>query len=236
MKPGWGRLAKARARGQSAGVSFRIAIDGTFASGKGTLARRLAAHYGLAHLDTGRIYRATALAVLEAGGDPDSERDGLRGVERANFARLDDPRLTDDAVAQAASRVSVHPGVRAALLEMQRRFARDTSESHPGGGAVLDGRDIGTVVLPGAEVKLFVDAEAEVRARRRFEELAARGDAITEAEVRASLEERDGRDRTRAQAPLKPAEDAHLLDTTDLSIDAAFERARDIVDAVRAVR
>ena len=212
-------------------MSFRIAIDGTFASGKGTLAKRLAAHYGLPHLDTGKIYRATALAVLEAGGDPEVEADGVAGVKAADFSRLDDPRLVGNTIANAASKVSVHPAVRKALLEMQRQFATD----NPKGGAVLDGRDIGTVILPDAEVKLFVDADAKVRAKRRYAELSARGDEVTEAEILRSLEERDARDRNRAIAPLKPAVDAHLLDTTDLSIDRAFERARDIVEAARAV-
>ena len=209
-------------------TGLQIAIDGTFASGKGTLARKLAAHYGLPHLDTGKIYRATALAVMAAGGDPTVEADGVAGVERADFAALDDPRLVGDDVAQAASKVSVHPGVRQALLEMQRDFARD--------GAVLDGRDIGTVILPGADAKLFVDADAEVRARRRFEELAARGDDVTYAGVLGSLRERDHRDMNRVIAPLRPAADAHLLDTTDLSIGRAFERAVAIIEAVLSSR
>ena len=209
-------------------MSLRIAIDGTFASGKGTLARRLAAHYGLPHLDTGKIYRATALAVLEAGGDPTVEADGLAGVEAADFGRLDDPRLVADDIAQAASKVSVHPAVRDALVAMQRDFAKR--------GAVLDGRDIGTVILPGADAKLFVDADADVRARRRFEELHARGDDVTYEGVLESLKERDARDRNRVTAPLRPAADAHLLDTTDLSIGRAFERAVSIVEAVLASR
>ena len=205
-----------------------IAIDGTFASGKGTLARRLAAHYGVGHLDTGKIYRAAALAVLEAEGDPGSEADALRGVEAADFGALDDPRLLANAVAEAASRLSVHPSVRNALVAMQRDFAE--------GGAVLDGRDIGTVILPGADVKLFVDADPRVRARRRWEELSARGDTITEVQVLDALNTRDHRDRTRTAAPLKPAADAHLLDTTELSITEVFERACAVVDAVVATR
>ena len=205
-----------------------IAIDGTYASGKGTLARRLAAHYGLAHLDTGKLYRATALAVLEAGGDPDRESDGVAGVAAADLDRLDDARLVGDRVAQAASRVSVHPGVRDALLQLQRDVAAD--------GAVLDGRDIGTVVCPDADVKLYVDATPEVRARRRHAELEGRGDAITLAEVRASLAERDHRDATRATAPLRPASDAHHIDSTGLDADAVFARAVELVDAVMATR
>ena len=204
-----------------------IAIDGTYASGKGTLARRLAAHYGLRHLDTGKLYRAVALAVLGAGGDPDSEADGLAGVGAADLGALDDPALVSDDIAQAASRVSVHPSVRAALLQLQRDVAA--------GGAVLDGRDIGTVVCPDAAVKLFVDADPLERARRRYLELLLRGDAVTEAEVRRSLHERDTRDRTRATAPLRPASDAHGLDTTDLDPDQVFARARELVDATLAV-
>jgi len=207
---------------------LQIAIDGTFASGKGTLAKRLAAHYGLAHLDTGKIYRATAYAVLQAGGDMDVEADGVAGVEAANFDALDDAALLSNDVAQAASKVAVHGRVRAALIQMQRDFA-----TH---GAVLDGRDIGTVILPSATVKLFVDAKAEVRAHRRWLELSGRGDTITEAQVLDSLRERDARDANRALAPLKPAADAHLLDTTNLSIERAFERAVSIVDAATAPR
>ena len=204
-----------------------IAIDGTYASGKGTLARRLAAHYGLRHLDTGKLYRAVALAVLGAGGDPTVEADGMKGVEAADLDALDDPRLISDDVAQAASKVSVHPEVRAALLQLQQGVASE--------GAVLDGRDIGTVVCPDAPVKLFIDADDRVRARRRFTELEARGDTITEAEVLASLRERDHRDRTRAEAPLVPADDAHHIDSTALDADAVFERATALVDAVLAV-
>ena len=205
-----------------------IAIDGTYASGKGTLARRLAAHYDLAHLDTGKLYRATALAVMEAGGDPDSEADGVAGVAAADLDALDDARLVGDRVAQAASRVSVHPGVRAALLELQRDVAA--------GGAVLDGRDIGTVVCPDADVKLYVDASPDVRARRRHAELEGRGDTITLAEVRASLAERDHRDATRATAPLKPADDAHHIDSSGMDADAVFARAVELVEAVLATR
>ena len=209
-------------------MTLQIAIDGTFSSGKGTLAKRLAAHYGLPHLDTGKIYRATALAVLKAGGDPDSADDGVAGVHAADFARLDDPRLIGNDIADAASRVSVHPPVRDALFRMQRDFAKD--------GAVLDGRDIGTVILPDAPVKLYVDAKPEVRAHRRWLELKARGDTISEAEVLETLLARDHRDSPRATAPLRPAGDAHLLDTTDLDADAVFARACAMVDAIVATR
>jgi cytidylate kinase len=206
-------------------MTLTIAIDGTFASGKGTLAKRLATHFDLPHLDTGKIYRATARAVLAKDGDPDKEVDALAGVKAADFTALDDPALLSNTVAQAASRLAVHPKLRAALLSMQRDFAKD--------GAVLDGRDIGTVILPHATVKLFVDAKAEIRAHRRWKELSGRGDTISEAEVLKSLIERDHRDANRALAPLKPAEDAHWLDTSGLDADQVFETALRLITAVR---
>jgi len=202
-----------------------IAIDGTFASGKGTLAKRLAHHYELPHLDTGKIYRAAALAVIKADGNPDNEDDAIKGVKAADFTTLDAPALLSNAVAQAASRLAVHTKVREALLRMQREFAED--------GAVLDGRDIGTVILPNATVKLFVDAKADIRAHRRWTELSGRGDPITEAEVLKSLIERDHRDANRATAPLKPASDAHWIDTSGLDADEVFALACKLIDRVR---
>ena len=205
-----------------------IAIDGTFASGKGTLARRLAAHYGLEHLDTGKLYRATARDCLARGIGLE---DGARAAAVAaaiDAATLDDPDLVGVGIGQAASKVSVHPAVRAALLDYQRAVAAR--------GAVLDGRDIGTVVCPNATAKLFVDAEAAVRAARRFRELAARGDDVTLEGVLSNLRERDHRDMNRAVAPLRPAADAHLLDTTHLSIDAAVSKAVSVIDAVLAAK
>jgi len=208
--------------------SFVIAIDGPAASGKGTLSRRLARHYGFAHLDTGALYRATGRDVLASGldpGDPDAAARIAAAVDPASF---DDPRLREEAVGQAASVVAAHAGVRAALLALQRRFAA----TPPGGlaGAVLDGRDIGTVVCPQARVKFFVTASPEVRARRRVLELEGRGAVADEAAIRADLIARDTRDRERAEAPLRPAEDAILLDTSGLDADAVFAVARAEVD------
>jgi cytidylate kinase len=205
-----------------------VAVDGPVAAGKGTLARRLAAHYGFDYLDTGTLYRATALRLLRSGAAPDEAAAAeARGVGPAELA---DPALRDEATGRLASVVAAFPAVRAALLDFQRGFAAGP----PGGrGAVLDGRDIGTVVCPHADVKLFVTASAEARARRRFLELRERGEAAVFAAVLADLEARDARDRSRAAAPLAPAADAHLLDTTTLDIEAAFQAACAIIAAAR---
>lgn len=208
-----------------------VAIDGPVAAGKGTLARRLAAELGFAYLDSGTLYRATASRVLRDGGDPADAAAAAAAAAALTPADLAAPDLRAEAVSQGASKVAAIPAVRAALLDWQRHFAL-----HPPGGqvgAVLDGRDIGTVVCPDAQVKLFVTAAPEVRARRRWQELAAKGDAVTEAEVLADLRERDARDAGRAVAPLRPAPDAHLLDTTEMGIDAAFRAALAIVAAGR---
>lgn len=205
-----------------------IAIDGTFASGKGTLARQLASHYRLKYLDTGKLYRAVAHQVLEMDGDLDDAESCAEIAKRLDPAVLSAPILKSGPVGAAASRVAVHPPVRAALLDYQRRFAA--------GGAVLDGRDIGTVICPDADVKLYVDAEPKERARRRHAELVSYGEDVTVAAVLAQLQERDNRDANRAQAPLKPAEDAHLLDTTELSIERAFGVAVTLIDAVLAAK
>ncbi|MFZ5836266.1 MAG: (d)CMP kinase [Pseudomonadota bacterium] len=197
-----------------------IAIDGPGASGKGTLARRLAAHFGYAYLDTGAIYRAVALLVLQAGDDPADPRAALAAARMLDAGALNDPQLRTDRIGAAASQIAAHEGVRQALLAFQRDFA-----ARPPGnaaGAVLDGRDIGTVICPEAQAKLYVTASAAARAHRRYLELAARGEAASEAEVLDDLRARDARDLSRAAAPLRPAEDAHLLDTTNLSIDDAF--------------
>ncbi len=197
-----------------------IAIDGPGASGKGTLARRLAAHLGFAYLDTGAIYRAVALQMLRAGDDPADAAAAVKAAQSLDTALLDDPQLRTDRVGAAASQVAACGDVRQALMVFQRGFA-----THPPGnapGAVLDGRDIGTVICPDAEVKLFITASPETRARRRFLELSQRGEAASEAEVLAELTARDARDQTRTAAPLRPAPDAHLLDTTNLAIDDAF--------------
>ena len=207
-----------------------IAIDGPAASGKGTLGKRLAAHYGLPHLDTGLIYRAVAKALLDAGHSPENRARALAAAEALDPSRFDEAALKSQAVGEAASLVSAVPEVRKAVLAFQRSFGRTPP------GAVPDGRDIGTVIFPDADVKIFVTATAEVRARRRAVELWEAGNRIDEAEVLADIQRRDERDTKRAVAPLKAAPEAHLLDTTHLDIDAAFRAAIDIVEAVRAGR
>lgn len=209
-------------------MGFVIAIDGPAASGKGTLAARLGAALGLPVLDTGLLYRAVARAVSAAGGDLDDEAACARAASALELGDLSDPTLRAAEMGEAASRVAVHPKVRANLVAAQRTFAAREP------GAVLDGRDIGAVILPDANAKLYVTASAEVRAARRWREAADQGLAITYAEVLADIRRRDARDENRAAAPLKPAPDAVLLDTTDLSIDAAFDAARRIVEAARA--
>ncbi|MET0633960.1 MAG: (d)CMP kinase [Xanthobacteraceae bacterium] len=207
-----------------------IAIDGPAASGKGTLGRRLAAHYGLRHLDTGLIYRAVAKSLLDAGHSPSNRARALAAAEALDPNRFEEAALKSQAVGEAASQVSAIAEVRRALLALQRNFGRTPP------GAVLDGRDIGTVIFPDADVKIFVTATPQVRARRRAVELEAAGGMVNEPEVLADILRRDERDTSRAAAPLKPAPDAHLLDTTHLDIDAAFRAAIDIVEAVRAGR
>jgi len=207
-----------------------IAIDGPAASGKGTLGKRIAAHFGLRHLDTGLLYRAVGKAMLDAEVPlRDTER-AAQAARSLDPARFDENVLKSHHVGEAASVVSAIPEVRAALLEFQRSFGRRPP------GAVLDGRDIGTVIFPDADVKIFVTATPEVRARRRALEFRAAGAAVDEAEVLADIHRRDERDMSRAAAPLKAAPDAHLLDTTHLDIDAAVRAAIDIVEAVRAGR
>jgi len=207
-----------------------VAIDGPAASGKGTLGKRLAAHYGLRHLDTGLIYRAVAMALLDAGHRLDDRERAVAAAESLDPAQFDEIRLKSPAVGEAASQVSAMPELRAALLDFQREFGQTPP------GAVLDGRDIGTVIFPGADVKIFVTATPEVRALRRALELKAAGNPIGETEVLADILRRDERDSNRAVAPLKPAPDAYLLDTTYMDIDTAFRAAVDIVEAVRAGR
>ena len=194
------------------------AVDGPAASGKGTIARALAAHYALPHLDTGLLYRAVALNLLKWGGDPDSEFSALRACD---FGQTDfsDPELKSEAVGGVASRVSAYPAVRAALLDRQRDFAGQS------GGAVLDGRDIGTVIAPEADAKLFVTASPEVRARRRHQELLRFGRTSHYEDVLIDIRARDERDANRAAAPLRRAEDAYLLDTSALDVDAAVAEA-----------
>ena len=202
-----------------------IAIDGPAASGKGTLGKRIAAHYGLAHLDTGKLYRAVARDTLARRGDPSDAEAALAAAKALDPKTLDDLALIDSKLGEAASIVASHPEVREELLAYQRAFARRKP------GAVLDGRDIGTVICPDAEAKLFVTATPEERARRRYRELKQAGMGVSEAEVLADITRRDERDKGRATAPLRRAEDAVLLDTTNLDIDAAFRAAIDLVDA-----
>jgi cytidylate kinase len=207
-----------------------IAVDGPAASGKGTLGRRLAAHYGLRHLDTGLIYRAVAKAMLEGAHRLDDVEQAVGAAKALDPMAFDEAELKRHAVGEAASVISAIPQVRAVLLAFQRDFGRTPP------GAVLDGRDIGTVVFPDAEIKIFVTASSEIRARRRAAELERAGERIAYPDVLADIRRRDQRDSERAAAPLKPAPDAHLLDTTHLDIDAAFRAAIDIVEAVRAGR
>jgi cytidylate kinase len=202
-----------------------IAIDGPAASGKGTLARRLAAHFNIGYLDTGALYRAVARDVRRTGGKLDDAKTAAAAARVLDPATLADPGLRDPGVGEAASIVARHTAVRAALLEFQRDFARQTP------GAVLDGRDIGTVVLPDALVKIFVTADTEVRARRRFRELEDRGEDVTYEGVLEVIRRRDERDASRDAAPMKPAADAHVLDTSALDADAAFAAALAIIAA-----
>lgn len=202
-----------------------IAVDGPAASGKGTIARALARHYGLPHLDTGLLYRAVGETVRRHGGDPASEADALAGCGFPD-ALLDDPDLRTAHAGERASIVSAHPAVRAALLRRQRAFAEQP------GGAVLDGRDIGTVIAPDASPKLFVTARPDVRARRRHAELAATG--VAYEQVLAEIQARDIRDRNRAVAPLVMADDALLLDTSDMGVAAAAAAAVALVEGSRS--
>jgi cytidylate kinase len=200
-----------------------IAVDGPAASGKGTIARALAAHFGLPHMDTGLLYRATAMNLLQMGGDPESEFAAARATDLSQID-FGDPELKSETVGGIASRISAYPHVREALLERQRRFAAQAA------GAVLDGRDIGTVIAPEADAKLFVTAEPEIRARRRFDELKARGLDVHFTDVLADIRARDERDTGRAAAPLVMAGNALLLDTSEMDADAAIEAA---IEAVR---
>ena len=201
-----------------------IAIDGPAASGKGTLAKRLAAHYGFRHLDSGLLYRGVGKAVMESGRPLDDRAAAIAAAKAYDPAQYPEDALKSDDVAKAASIVAAVPEVRAALIALQRTFA----QSRP--GAVIDGRDIGTVIAPDAEVKIYVTATPEERARRRILELRNRGEPVDEAAVLADILARDDRDMNRAVAPLKPAADAHLLDTTHLDIEAAVRAAIQMVE------
>jgi cytidylate kinase len=205
-----------------------IAIDGPAASGKGTLGKKLAAHFGLRHLDTGLLYRAVAKSLTDSGGGYDDIARAVTAAKALDPARFDEAVLKSQPVGEAASIVSAIPEVRAVLVKLQREFAAEPP------GAVMDGRDIGTVICPDADVKIFVTASPETRARRRAREFAQQGQPIDEAAVLADILRRDERDRSRPVAPMKPADDAHLLDTTDLDIEGAFKTALEIV--ARAAR
>ncbi len=207
-----------------------IAIDGPTASGKGTIAKRVADHYALKRLDTGALYRAVALAVLDAGADPTDPAAALAAARALDPAAIDKTRIRSGAVGTAASLVAAMPAVRAELLALQRRFAADPA------GAVLDGRDIATVICPEADVKLYVTASLEERARRRWRELEARGEPTDLLALTAEIAARDARDAARPVSPLVQAPDAHLLDTTGLSIDEAAAAARRIIDGARRAR
>ena len=203
-------------------MTFTVAIDGPAAAGKGTISKAVAAHFGYAHLDTGLLYRAVGAKVLRG-------EDAIAAAQTLDPADLENDELRTPAVAQAASEVAVIPQVRAALVAFQRSFARRES------GAVLDGRDIGTVICPQADAKLFVTATADCRAMRRFQELTAKGMDIAYETVLADVKERDARDRSRATAPLVPADDAVLLDTSDLTVDDAVAQAIVIIEAARGL-
>lgn len=207
-----------------------VAIDGPAAAGKGTIAARIARHYGLPYLDTGLLYRLVGKVVAERNLDPDDAAAAGAVAASLDVARLADPSLRGHEAGELASRVAVHPSVRAALLAFQRQFAVQP------GGAVVDGRDIGTAVVPDADVKIYVTASSEERARRRTAELVAKGRAIDYATVLAEILSRDARDAGRAVAPLAMAGDAHLLDTTDMDIETAFRAAVDIVERAKAGR
>ncbi len=206
-------------------IPIVIAVDGPAASGKGTIARALAQYFGLGHMDTGVLYRAVALTMFRFGGDPGNEFEAVRACEGVPQVDPADPELRSEAVSAIASRISAYPGVRAALLERQRHFAAGAD------GAVLDGRDIGTVIAPNANVKLFVTASPEVRAQRRVRELLGRGMPAHYDDVLIDIQARDARDSGRDSAPLRQADDAELLDTSELEIEDAVAAAIKLVEA-----
>jgi CMP/dCMP kinase len=207
-----------------------IAVDGPAASGKGTIARALAKHFGLPHMDTGMLYRGVAVSLNRYGGDPGNEFEAVRAVAGLSQIDSEDPDLRSEFAGSVASRISAYPGVRAALVERQRDFAAQA------GGAVLDGRDVGTVIAPEATAKLFVTASPEVRATRRLAELAARGARAHYDDVLIDITARDERDSGRATAPLRRAEDAEVLDTSAMNVEDAIAKAIELVKAKRAGR
>lgn len=206
--------------------SIVIAVDGPAAAGKGTIARALAAHFGYHYLDTGALYRAVAWTVLDKGLEPTDKAAAIKVAQTLDIGSIEDALLRTDQVSEAASVVAAYPGVRSAILDFQRTFAKKAP------GAILDGRDIGTVVCPEANAKLFITASPETRANRRFLEFQAKGDDASEAVVLADVIARDARDASREHSPLVPAADAHLLDTSNLSIEAAFQAALSLIEDV----
>lgn len=209
-------------------MGFVIAVDGPAASGKGTIASRLAAAYGLPMLDTGLLYRAVGVRILAAGGDLDDPIFAEASARGLELSELEKPEVRTRAAGEAASRCAIHPGVRSALYDLQRAFALQD------GGAVIDGRDIGTVICPEAQAKLYVTASPEVRADRRWKQLVGQGEGVTFEEILADIRKRDERDGGRKDAPMTQAADAILLDTSEMSIEHAFDAARRIVEAARA--
>jgi CMP/dCMP kinase len=205
-----------------------IAIDGPAASGKGTLARLIASEYGLAHLDTGLTYRAVAKAMLDQGLALDNENQAEAAAQAINLTKLDRSVLSAHAIGEAASKIAVYPEVRRILVEQQRAFSKSPN------GAILDGRDIGTVVCPEAPVKFYVTASPDVRAKRRYDEITHNGGSADFETILADVKRRDERDTGRADSPLRPAADAHLLDTSTMSIEAAFRAARAIIERFNA--
>lgn len=221
-------------RAGTPGGAFVVAIDGPAAAGKGTLAKRLADDFDFAYLDTGSLYRGVALALIEVGLPAPTEAEAEAAARALDFALLSSPDLRREETGNLASVVAAMPAVRAALVNAQRQFA----QAPPGGrpGAVIDGRDIGTVICPDADVKLFLTASTEARALRRYRELTAKGQPADMARIRAEIEARDARDAGRATAPLKAADDAHLLDTSDLAIEEVFAKAKAIIERARQSR
>lgn len=216
-------MSAARNKADPKKRGFVITVDGPSAAGKGTLARRLAAHFGFDFLDTGSLYRGVGLSVLRQGLDPADEKVATAAARALRPEILADQALRAEATSSAASKVAAIPSVRAAILNWQRDFARDAARNS--GGAVLDGRDIGTVVCPDADGKLFITASLEARAERRVKELQARGETAIYARVLQDMQERDARDQGRSISPTKPATDALIIDTSDLTADQVFERA-----------
>jgi cytidylate kinase len=209
-------------------VGFVIAVDGPAASGKGTIANRLAVAYGLPMLDTGLLYRAVGVRILGAGGDLDDPASAEASARGLDLSELEKPDVRTRAAGEAASRCAVHPGVRSALFDLQRAFATQDA------GAVIDGRDIGTVIAPEAPAKLYVTASPEVRADRRWKQLVSQGESVTFEEILADIRKRDERDGGRKDAPMTQAADAVLLDTSEMTIEQAFDAARRIVETARA--